>query len=153
MHRLINGTMHWVFFLFLLFRSRFGLGRRLCSGLVNEFDIGHQGRVALSWPQFDDPAIPALATRRPRSEFSKQSMHRVFLTQKRKGNATCVEITPFAQSDHPLSIRSNSLCFCQSCLDSIVCDEAANLVCQQQIPMLGFPAQFDRLLCVTHSFL
>jgi len=130
MHRLIK----WddaLAFLFLLFRRRFGLGRRFCPRLIHEFDVGHQGRVALSWPQLDDSTIPTLTTRRPRSEFSKQSMHRVFLTQKRKGNATCVQITPLAQGNHPLSIRSNSLRFCQSSLDSIVCDEAANLVCQQ----------------------
>ena len=64
-----------------------------------------------------------------------------------------MEVTAFAQSDHPFGKGPDSLCFCQSRLDSIVRDEAANLVGQQQIPMLGFASQFNRLLCVPHKFL
>ena len=36
---------------------------------------------------------------------------------------------------------------------SLLLDEVANLVCQQQISMLGFPAQFDRIFRVTHDSL
>ena len=64
-----------------------------------------------------------------------------------------MEVAPLAQSDHPFSVRPNSLCLRQSRLDPIVRDEAANLVRQQQIPMLGLAAQFDRLFCVAHRFL
>jgi hypothetical protein len=64
-----------------------------------------------------------------------------------------MEIAPFAQSDHPLGERPNSLCFRQGRLDSIVLDKAANLIRQQKIPMFGFAAQLDRFLCVTHKLL
>lgn len=64
-----------------------------------------------------------------------------------------MEVSPFAQSDHPFGVRPNSLCLGQSRLDPIVRDQAADLVCQQQIPMFGFAAQFDRLFCVAHRLL
>jgi hypothetical protein len=63
-----------------------------------------------------------------------------------------MQIPSLAQGNHPFSKRPNRLGFRQGRLDSAVLDKAANLICQQQIPMLGFAAQFDRLLCVTHKF-
>jgi hypothetical protein len=64
-----------------------------------------------------------------------------------------MDIASFAQGDHPFGIGPHRFCLRQSRLDSIVLDEAANLIRQQEIPMLGFAAQFDRLLLVTHKFL
>jgi hypothetical protein len=54
-----------------------------------------------------------------------------------------VKIVPFAECNQLFSKGTDRLC--QGRLDSILLDEAANLVCQQQISMLGFPAQFDRI--------
>jgi hypothetical protein len=107
----------------------------------------------LSRPELYDPAIAPLATRRARRQLSKQSLHRILLPQKGKGHPTGMNIAPLTQSDHPLGKRPNRLCFRQSGLDAIMRDQAANLVRQQQISVLGFAAQLNRLLCVTHRLL
>jgi hypothetical protein len=60
-----------------------------------------------------------------------------------KSHAAAVKIVPYAECNHLFSKGTDRLC--QGRLDSILLDEAANLVCQQQISMLGFPAQFDRI--------
>ena len=60
-----------------------------------------------------------------------------------------MKIVPFAECNHLFSKGTDRLRLCQGGLDSILLDEAANLVCRQQISMLGFPAQFDRIFRVT----
>jgi len=75
------------------------------------------------------------------------------LAQRSKSNAAAVKIAPFAECNHVFSKGTDRLRLCQGRLDSILLDEAANLVCQQQISMLGFPAQFDRIFRVTHNSL
>jgi hypothetical protein len=47
------------------------------------------------------------------------------------------EDRPFAECNHLFSKGTDRLRLCQGRLDSILLDEAANLVCQQQISMLG----------------
>lgn len=61
------------------------------------------------------------------------------------------EDRPSAECNHLFSKGTDRLR--QGRLDSILLDEAPNLVCQQQISMLGFPAQFDRIFRVTHNSL
>jgi hypothetical protein len=143
--------------LFLGFFLGFFLGRgfhgRFCAWQIHKFEVSHECGVALSGTKFHDAAISAMAACGPRRDFGKQSVHGFLLPQKRKRHPACMEITPLAQSDHPFGKRPNGLCFCQSRLDSIVGDEATNLIRQQKIPMLGFAAQLDRFLCVTHKLL
>src|SRR5271167_2029858 len=70
-----------------------------------------------------------------------------------ESHAAAVKIAPFAECNHLFSKGTDRLRLCQGRLDSILLDEAANLVCQQQISMLGFPAQFDRIFRVMHNSL
>src|ERR1700722_6608293 len=139
------------FLLGLLLSRR--LWRSLCPRLIHKFEVGHQRGIALPRTKLHDSTITPMTTPGPRRHFGKQSLNGVFLPQKRKGYATGMEIAPFTESDHPFGKRPHSLCFRQSRLDSTVLDEAANLVRQQQIPMLGFAAQLNRFLCVTHKSL
>jgi hypothetical protein len=138
---------------YLLLRRYLRFRLRLGSRLVHKLEVSHQGGIALSRTEFDNSTIASLPIRGSGRQFGKQSTNRFFLPQKRKGHSTSMEIAPFAQSDHPLGERPNSLCFRQGRLDSIVLDKAANLIRQQKIPMFGFAAQLDRFLCVTHKLL
>src|ERR1700679_1170516 len=63
-----------------------------------------------------------------------------------------MKVASLAEGNHSFSIRPYRFSFRQSGLDSIELDQAANLVRQQQIPMFGFAAQFNRLFCVAHNF-
>jgi hypothetical protein len=64
-----------------------------------------------------------------------------------------MKIAPLAEGDHSFSKGSHRFRLRQCGLDSVVFDKTAHLVRQQQIPMLGFAAQFYRLFCVAHKFL
>ena len=68
-------------------------------------------------------------------------------------NAAAVKIAPFAECVIIFSAKGRSAFAFEGRLDSSLLDEVANLVCQQQISMLGFPAQFDRVFRVTHNSL
>jgi hypothetical protein len=61
-----------------------------------------------------------------------------------------MQIIAFSQSDHSLGKRPDRLSFCESSPDPAVLNEAADLVGEQQIPVLGFPAKLNRLLRVSH---
>ena len=50
-----------------------------------------------------------------------------------KSHAAAVKIAPFAEYNHLFSKGTDRLRLCQGRLDSTLLDEAANLVCQQQI--------------------
>jgi|ERR1700730_8591476 hypothetical protein len=131
------------------FRCRF----LFCSGLIHELKVRHQGGIALTGTKLYDSAITALPCCSTRRQFSKQLPHRFLLAEKRKGHAAGVKVASFSERNHLFGIRTYSLCLSQSSSDSIVLDEAANLVCEQQISMLGLPTQLDRLLRVAHNSL
>ena len=64
-----------------------------------------------------------------------------------------MQIAALSQSDHFFRVRTNRLRLRQRCFDAAMLNEAANLIRQQQVSMLGLPAQFNSLLPVTHKFL
>ena len=83
----------------------------------------------------------------------KSGSYCFLLAQRSKSHAAAVKIAPFAECNHLFSKGTDRLRLCQGRLDSTLLDEAANLVCQQQFSMPGFPAQFDRIFRVTHNSL
>jgi hypothetical protein len=69
---------------------------------------------------------------------------------------TAIHLDWFAEYNHLAAFSAKgrtAFAFAKVVLISILLDEAANLVCQQQIAMLGFPAQFDLIFRVTHNSL
>ena len=77
----------------------------------------------------------------------------VFDLRSLECNEAAIHLDWFAECNHLFSKGTDRLRLCQGRLDSILLDEAPNLVCQQQISMLGFPAQFDRIFRVTYNSL
>ena len=47
--------------------------------------------------------------------------------------------------------RANGLCFGQGGLDSLMLDQAANLIGKEGFAMLGGAAELDRLFLVSHG--
>ena len=56
-----------------------------------------------------------------------------------------------SQGNHAFSERSHCLGFGQSCLDALVLNQAANLVRQQRLSMLGGAPELNRLFLVSHE--
>jgi hypothetical protein len=145
-------SLQFNFSIFLLCRW-LGFRLLLLRRTIDELEVGHRGGVTLPRTEFHDAAITALATASARRKFREQLSNRLLLAQEGKRYSTGVQIAAFAQCDHPFGERPNCLRLRQCCSDAAMLNEAANLVCQQQVPMLGLPAQFDSLLTVTHKFL
>jgi hypothetical protein len=125
----------------LLFRRGcFGLRFTFGSRLIDKFDVRHQSRVTLARAKLYDPAIAALPLRGSGRQFSKQFSYGLLLAKKRKRYPARVQVASLSEGDHPFRVRTYGFCRRQGRLDSVVFYEAANLIGEQQIPVLGFPA-------------
>ena len=134
--------------LFLLGQCR---SSRIPSWLIDKFDVGHRRGVALARTEFHNSAVTARTACVPRRHFGEELANRIFLPEKRERDATRMKVALLAESDHLFGEWPYGFCLCQSGFDAVLCNQAANLICKQQIPVFGFTAQFNRLLPVAHN--
>jgi len=72
------------------------------------------------------------------------------LPKNRESRPTSIDPPFFAEGDHFFRERPDRFGFRQRGTNTLMLDQAANLICQQRFPMLGRASELYRFLLVSH---
>src|ERR1017187_205273 len=131
---------------FFFFRSR----RLLHHECVNPFDKSHRRGIALAPAKFHNAGITAVASGRSWRHFIEQFFHHILLPQNRQCGTSRVQRSFLAERHHFLRQRTHCFRFGQCGLDALVFDQAANLIGQQRLSMLGGSPKLNRFFLMSH---
>src|SRR6476660_2432409 len=160
---LCSGRSRFLRFLFraagllaLFFRFASFLLRRLIDLLIDEnggiypLQIGDGSSVTFAQPEFHDSGVTAVAIGRARRDFIEQLFHSILLPENRESGATSMDRPLFAEGDHFFRERPDRFGLRQRGTNTLMLDQAANLICQQRLSMLGGTTELYRFLLVSH---
>ena len=85
-----------------------------------------------------------------RRNLIEQLFHRIFLPENRESGAAVMDRPFFAEGDHFFRERPDRFGFRQRGANTLMLDQAANLICQQGLSVLGGTTELYRFLLVSH---
>src|SRR5918996_3095513 len=136
------------------YARRRGLGDgygRSRGHVVDELEVGHLGRVALTRPDLHDSRIAARAVGEARRHLREEQVRDRLRAQEGDRLAVSREIAPLAEADHLLDDRAHLLRLRLGRLDAAVLDERRGEVGVERLPVRRVAAELPPRLTVPHA--